>query len=321
MAEDFYEKLIRIKGKSYVTVAGQQSEAAELVYNAFWNETVPKESELPPNEIHIFFEPQAITDPNREMIAKKAVLYSKRSYFITPYTVMREERPLMEDAWGNIPSLCKVDGRFIDLIIEFKDFIASGHMKLIPGKALFSTSDSSGIREEYVNADHSRLLQVKLKKQFLVDQLIENNAVRLFLPHLKGVKSGELLKIRAEYHKQFEDFQRALSRLLKGRVADGDTLLYELIQEVDVNIRRLNENINGLRRKSWFGTMKLSIGMFPLVLMLFIRPEFADVLKILSTIIGTRTVLDVTGHFFDKREDMRSLKKDAFIVPWLLGRE
>ena len=55
------------------------------MYWEFWPLTRPQAEELPPGQIHFCFGEDAITKYDTKAIAKKAVLYSQCSYFVTPY--------------------------------------------------------------------------------------------------------------------------------------------------------------------------------------------------------------------------------------------
>ncbi len=241
-------------------------EVRRAVYYGFFDVNVPDASALPEDEVQLVFGPSAVTEHDAESIASRAALYSTCSHFVTPYTFSREVFPDPYDEYGRPESYTlDISGRFVELAMQLKPYILGGCLRLAP---MTSTYVGSRVLRPYANAENSQLLAVLLDDE-LPDALkthIGAAAVEIPLRAVSGARADDVLKIRAEYHEQFLDFQRALAAMISSSPEEGERVLSESIALVGEEVRRLDEQMEALRRKNWFETMKLALTPLPMLL-------------------------------------------------------
>jgi hypothetical protein len=187
---------------------------------------------------------------------------------------------------------------------------------------MFPSWDVSGVESAVDYSSYATgykgLLNVELEKSYLLEQLTEAAAVKLLLPHLSGAPSEDLLKIRHEYESSLMDLHRSLYGLTSSDPAEGDRTLYELMQEVDENIRRLNEDMKRLKSRRWFDRAKLVLVAFPMILTIAVPPELQEIVRSASAMIGSASLISYIDSLRGSTESRKDIERSPFYVPWLI---
>jgi hypothetical protein len=272
--------------------------------------------EPPPGELHLVFSPKAIKRMRGRavVVAKKAALYGTRSYFLTRYRASQYFLPGEEDSSGTPPTVYSFDDAFVDFVQELFPYVVDGCIAVIP-----SWDVGGAVGNNPYTVTNKGLLKIELEKKFLLKQLTESpKAVSLFLPYIAGIPSVRLLEIRHEYQDKLTDFHRALYGLVSSPAEQGERILYELMQEVDHNIRRLNDQMDRLSKKQWFERMKLGLVGFPMILAFAVPPDLQEIVKTAAEMVGSASALSYVESLRTTSVARRDIEQSPFYVPWLL---
>ena len=171
------------------------------------------------------------------------------------------------------------------------------------------------------------MLGLKLKYTFLKYQLTENekynkNGVRLLLPHLLGKSDDEVLKVRTgEYNEQFRSFQSSLIRLLNNsKLSDNERDFYYLMQEVDDNVKELNDRLISLKKKKWYIVLGLTMMPLPLILTFSWTAEAIEYIKTAIGAIGGASIYQFLDQISKMKSQKNKIEKDPFFIPWYLSK-
>jgi hypothetical protein len=274
--------------------------------------------EPPPGNLDLVFGPQAVAEMGvgTEVIAKKAALYGTHSIFVTPYkATMFFFETGEEVTFAQPDTVYSFSDEFADFLDRIMPFFQDGCIYTYP------TWEAVGAGTYPYTVNYRGILKVELKKRYLVEQLKESpKAVSLFLPHIAGIPAAQLINIRHEYQDSLAEFHRALYGLVFSSAEDGDRALYEVMQEVDHNIRQLNDRMNRLRKQQWFDRMKLGLVGFPMILALAVPPEVQNIVQAAAAMVGSASAVSYIDNLRVTSEDRQDIERSPFYVPWLLQR-
>jgi hypothetical protein len=275
----------------------------------------------PPGQLHLVFGERASKRPDIEIatVAKKAVLYGTHAYFLTPH---RASVWMYETGWQG--ALDAPDMQF-SFASEFRQFLEPLLPYVVDGCVdVFPTWDidtPAGYGFAWTSS-YKGLVQIELEKRYLLEQMTESpSALRILLPHVKDVPPNRLLDIRHEYGVPLDELHRALYGLLSADADCGDTKLYTLMQEVDSNVRRLDERVQRLSKKRWFERLKLAVVPFPMVLAAAVPPDFQEIVRACAAMLGSASAISYMSSVQETRQRTRAIEQSPFYVPWLLHAE
>jgi hypothetical protein len=248
------------------------------------------------------------------MIARKAALYSTRTTFLAGQI----SRTLV----GGEPDSNGVDPQILSWTEDFGEHLAVLLPYLQDGCiGLHPTSSTLHDAGRVSTGDFVSLLRVQLRRDYLLEQVAESpSGVSIMLPHLAGVRPSDLLKVRQDHQEQFSEFQRALSRLLHGGAEDADRLLYELMQEVDQQVRSIDRQMRKLSRARWFASAQAAIVPFSLVLALMPPFPLAEAIRAAVAALSTSDLIASIKSLQQVRDASRDLEASPFYVPWVLTK-
>lgn len=249
--------------------------------------------EPPPGDFDLIFLPSAVTamGASAEIVAKKAALYGSHTYMITPYEASMYFYSSIEHPMDTPDMIYGFSQEFTDFLDRLMPFYRDGCIRVFPTW----TTNGGGTCSYPINVRYPGLLKVELKEKYILDQMTEApkapKAVSLFLPHIASIPPAHLIDVRHEYQDSLTELRRSLYGLVSSSEETGDRVLYEVMQEVDHRIRELNDRMKRLEGKVWFERMKLGLVGFPMILTLVVPPEFQDVVRAATAMIGSASAL------------------------------
>ncbi|MFI7317054.1 hypothetical protein [Streptomyces venezuelae] len=272
---------------------------------------------VPPNELHICFQFKPESVGAFGLVCRKAALLATHAYFIVPYHV---------GAFSTSPEIDEHTG-------EPADRFYTGDDELAALRSRAAGFPSISVLPERVTTpfgmdatwEVQRALRVKFEKTYLQRQLLEQSTpggqgVRIFLPHLSGKTDSDVMAVRQnELAESYGNFQSALAKLLHSTAEDGDDALFLIMQEVDENVRRLQDNMRDLRSRRWFDLMNLSILASSWVLILSAPADITQEVNSLLYALGGGTAFSLLQNLFQARHTERSIEADPFFTAWKLA--
>lgn len=265
----------------------------------------------------LLFDPIAVTRLGESALvaAKKAALFGKHSYFLTPFTATKFNLGGEEDSAGVPPMVLKWDPKFAEFLGPLLPFVADGCMDVLP-KWEVGGADWGYL--SYHTTYHG-VLNIGVTKDYLVEQLTESaGAVRLMLPHLSGVSAERIVEVRNAEKSALTEFHQALARMSTAATDDEDTL-YEWMKITDENIRRLNSTMKSIAKKRKAKGVAAVVSPFPLILGFAARPPYREIVEAAMTMLGPTSFLSSVKSIREL-EDVKkqNIEQSPFYVPWLL---
>jgi hypothetical protein len=273
--------------------------------------SVPDESDIPQGKVYFIFGPQVITGSHRNLYIQRASFQSAHSCFVSPYRVSRVS---MLDGYDQIESHTSVPRDYVRLLLEYRELILKGYVSFPPLETAVSPYTKNG----FVIRDNRRLLNVEVGNKLVRSPLGTSHGVRVHIPYINGIPASAILRLHSECIKEIEYFRDSLARVLENRIYDGDSCLIEALQQASESVNQLKDKMSAIRRKLWIASARVSLGLAPTILSFVAPPEYRDFLRAVAAGVGSVSLIDLVGAFFDSREQFASLKKQTMIVPWRL---
>lgn len=263
------------------------------------------------------------------LVIKKCLLYSSRTIILTPpveyATPTGDYRENVSTNWLIRPTAAlaafgiPITGAIAeDLIVELPESIVEKYEVWSnddfyedPPRTLFNFADSYGKVDS---------LQVLLADPVLGAQFAERlrqidfSVINLWLPTLSGVSITDLLKLRLDEYDAFTRMHVSLRRFAATLPSIGsEAKLKELMQEVDLQVRKLDERFTELKKRHSRSLAEAAVGVAVVGLLLLVPAEIG---RLLSAFIGSYQTKEFIQSVFRYREQLHDLKASDFYAAW-----
>lgn len=207
--------------------------------------------------------------------------------------------------------------QFIRALVALRPLVESGSILVLPRDDF---SYLSGRDEPFLASfdGHDAELRMQLIEQ--LPGIGYKPSVEIKLPHLRGIPAHELAAFRKAHGFEFERFHRRIAQLLdalssSAKPVSDESRILRVIEEVDYEIRRIDDVVKNARRKS------LALSGYDLAyiiggLVLYgVLPH--DLAQTLLGALGGATIKSITDRLSAPSMD----RTDPFYIAWKLHRK
>jgi hypothetical protein len=257
-----------------------------------------------------------------ELIGNKLLLYAHTSLLVIQDN---DEDRLYAGGWGNEDDSAPLDdtffplnpARFFEALVCLRPAIEAGHILVLPERLFYEKTPvlpPGTIPEMYGAQLRSELLEQHQ------EGLNGVPSMEFTLPHLKGLPLQEMLAFRGHNAVHFTTFHKALHETAS-RIREfcsgncPDSVLLEILQEVDYNVRLLEDVHQRERRRSVTLAAYELVFLAGGVVLYDVVPQ--EVYKLLIAALGGATVKSVMDRLIKPTTQIDS----PFYIPWKLHRK
>lgn len=139
--------------------------------------------------------------------------------------------------------------------------------------------------------------------------------VRFYLPHLKGIDSAEIIRLRSKEQDAFNRYQKILRKFFNEFPSPPtETILLDLMREVDEGIRETQATFEKIRKAQWLAGLQIGVGLATSFLIVFAPKEISEFIKVAASGL----VAGKAFEYITKNEKLTDLKEKPFYFPWKL---
>ena len=282
------------------------------------------------------------TNEKFEIALKKGLLYSEKTIIVTNEITAHKnfgdgvDNP--KDDFNNFFTRSKISQTIEDLGNKYQK-VADFHDKFyfIPEKltskdrytdSFYNVEESENILFDFSNEYINDLgLRVSLNNPNIKNHIFENycteetklGVLNLWLPQLKNIPLELMLKLRKDEENTFKIYQYELKRILNNFESnDPENKLLELFQNVDENVRKLENRLKIIKKSSILSKTDAVIGT-TVVGLTFFLPE--EIYRMIIAILGSYNLYKFKDTLFKQKEKMNDFRTSEFYIPWLLNKK